>query len=363
MFRDDQKNKKNSAVDMRLRMARLSVLVADSDIRAADIVKRTLFNFGFRRIDIARDGDEAFHMLRARSYHLLIAEARLRTLHGRSLVKKVRASKSDKVLKRDLPIIMLTAESELEDVQAARDAGINEFLRKPFSAKTLADRIIYVIDGPRIFVDSTAFAGPCRRRKQPLPPGAGERRKPPPIILKRAITETMLPIFSDDDMKPPMPKPSVLVEANIEMKTEIGHDVTASQILTPEVIAEAQAEINSIESDFVVWARDDIAQLEESYRLLEANHADAKAHYTMLSTAYAIKSQAGIFGYDLGTEVAGMLVSFLTQHKVIDDKILLVIRKHIDTINAIFNQKLKDTGQEIAKEFVLSLMQLIDKLG
>ncbi len=363
MFRDDQKESKNRGIDLRLRMAKLSVLLADGDIRAADIVKRTLFNFGFRRIDIARDGDEALHMLRARNYHLLITEGRLRSLHGRGLVKKIRASKSDKVLKRDIPVIMLTADAELEDVRAARDAGVNEFLRKPFSAKTLADRIIYVIDGPRIFVDSTTFAGPCRRRKQPLPPDTGERRKPPPIVQRRLVTETMLPIFTDEDLKPPMPKPSILVEANTEMKKEIGHDVTAAQIITPEVVAEAQAEINALEGDFVSWARDDITRLEDAYAALAKDHADAKAHYTMLSTAYAIKSQAGIFGYELGTEVAGMLVSFLTQHSVIDDKNLLVIRKHIDTINAIFTQKIKETGQDIAKEFVLSLMQLIDKLG
>lgn len=363
MFRDDKKDSKNRTLDLRIRMSKINVLLADGDNRAADVVKRTLVNFGFRRIDIVRDGEEAMHMLRARQYHLLITESRLRSLHGRSLIKKIRSSKSDKVFKRDMPIIMLTAEAEMEEVQATRDAGSNEFLRKPFTAKTLADRIIYVIDGPRVFVDSPTFSGPCRRRKQPLPPDVGERRKPPPIVQKRVITETMLPIFTDEDMKPPAPTPSILIEANNEIKAEIGYDVTAAQIINEAVIAEAQAEINSMESEFVVWARDDIAALEEAYAALAANHDDNKAHYKMLSTAYAIKSQAGIFGYDLGTQVASMLVSYLTQHSVIDDKNMVVIRKHIDTINAIFSQKLKDAGQDIAKEFVLSLMQLIEKLG
>ena len=152
-------------------------------------------------------------------------------------------------------------------------------------------------------------------------------------------------------------KPSVIIHSNLSRARE------TAQIINEEVVAEAQAEINAMEGEFVVWARDDIAQLEEAYAALFAKHDDNKAHYKMLSTAYAIKSQAGIFGYDLGTEVAGMLVSYLTQHSVIDNKNLLVIRKHIDTINAIFSQKLKDAGHDIAKEFVLSLMQLIEKLG
>lgn len=363
MYRDDKKDLKNRSVDRRMRMGKLSVLIADNDGRAADLVKRALFNFGFRRIDIARDGDEAMHMLRARQYHLLISEARLKTLHGRSLIKKIRATKNDKVLKRDLPIIMLTADADSEDVRAARDAGINEFVRKPFSARTLADRIIAVIDSPRIFVEASSFSGPCRRRKQPLPPDTGERRKPPPMTAKRVVTDTMLPIFTDEDMKPPMPKPSLLIEANLDMKKEIGMDISAADIITPEVVAEAQAEIQSMETEFISWARDDISQLEQAFTALSANNADSKAHYHMLSTAYAIKSQAGIFGYELGTEVAGMLVSYLTQHSEIDPNNLIVIRKHIDTINAIFNQKIKETGQDIAKEFVLSLMQLIEKLG
>lgn len=363
MYRDDKKDSKNRALDRRMRMGKLSVLIADNDGRAADLVKRALFNFGFRRIDIAKDGDEAMNVLRARAYHLLITEARLKTLHGRSLIKKIRATKNDKVLKRDIAIIMLTADADSEDVRAARDAGINEFVRKPFSARTLADRIIAVIDSPRIFVDSVSFSGPCRRRKQPLPPDTGERRKPPPMVAKRVVTDTMLPIFTDEDMKPPIPKPSVLVEANLDMKKEIGFDISAAEIITDEVVAEAQADIESVENDFVAWARDDIAQLEASFAALSKNHADSKAHYHMLSTAYAIKSQAGIFGYELGTEVAGMLVSYLTQHSEIDENNLVVIRKHIDTINAIFTQKIKETGQSIAKEFVLSLMQLIEKLG
>lgn len=362
MYRDDQRDNKTKMLERRLRLGRFNVLIADGDRRTADVVKRALFVFGFQRVDIALDGDDALKQLKQRHYHLLITESRLKTIHGRALINKVRSMKNELHFKRDMPIIMLTAESERLDVESARDAGVNEFMCKPFSAQTLADRLILVIDSPRIFVESTDFSGPCRRRKQPIPPGQ-ERRKPPPIVRKRAISENMLPIFSEEDMLPPKPKQAVLSEANTEIKQELGDNIDAKDIITEEVILEAQDSINDMEAQFVTWAKDDIINLEKFYNALAKNHADAKAHYNMLNAAYAIKSQAGIFGYDLGTEVAGMLVDYLTQHNEIDDNNLVVIRKHIDTINAIFTQKLKDSGEEIGKEFIASLKKLIVKMG
>jgi CheY-like chemotaxis protein len=362
MYRDDARDEKTRNLERRLRMGRLHVLIADGDRRTADLVKRALFVFGFKRIDIVVDGKQALQALSAREYHLLITETKLKTIRGRTLIQKIRNGKNAQHLKRDMPIIMLTAQAEKADIESARDAGINEFVCKPFNANSLAERIIMVIDSPRVFVDSLSFSGPCRRRKQPVPPGQ-ERRKPPPIVRKRAISGNMLPIFDEDDMLPPLPKPAILMEANMQMKELIGTDISAAEIITPEVVQEAQESIDDMQNEFVVWARDDIAKLEACFAALSADHNDNKAHYNMLSAAYAIQSQAGIFGYDLGTQVAGMLVDYLNKHTEINDNNLLVIRKHIDTINAIFTQKLKDAGEEIGKEFILSLMGLIEKFG
>ncbi len=63
-----------------------------------------------------------------------------------------------------VPIIMMTGFSQKKRVIRARDAGINEFLVKPFSAKTLYRKIENVIEQPREFIRSSDFFGPCRRR-------------------------------------------------------------------------------------------------------------------------------------------------------------------------------------------------------
>jgi two-component system, chemotaxis family, chemotaxis protein CheY len=66
-----------------------------------------------------------------------------------------------------IPVIMMTGHTERSKVTAARDAGINELVAKPISAKTLLERIVSVIDRPRPFVKSPSYSGPCRRRGTP----------------------------------------------------------------------------------------------------------------------------------------------------------------------------------------------------
>ena len=96
-----------------------------------------------------------------------------------ALVKQLRLGKETP--NRGLPIIMLTGKGEIADVQAARDVGITEFVVKPFTVKTLYDRIEHLIDHPRSFVLSTNFVGPDRRRRE-AKPESSERR----ILYPRA---------------------------------------------------------------------------------------------------------------------------------------------------------------------------------
>ncbi|MEJ0009174.1 MAG: hypothetical protein WDN72_00665 [Alphaproteobacteria bacterium] len=58
-----------------------------------------------------------------------------------------------------------------------------------------------------------------------------------------------------------------------------------------------------------------------------------------------------------------MLVDYLTTHARLDASRLTVIRKHIDTISVIFRQQIKEAGQQIGRELVVSLQKLITKLG
>jgi two-component system chemotaxis response regulator CheY len=354
---------KFSEGDKRTRFANTRVLVADRDLRIADVVRKVLFNFGFRLVDMVDNGAAALEALDNNRYELLITEWNMSPTDGVALVKAIRRAKRAKRLRRDIPIIMLTGKAEKDDVQVARDSGITEFLVKPFNAKTLSDRIIKVIDYPRVFVEADVYAGPCRRRRKPAPPGGKERRIPPSERRKQAEQRAASGKKEVMDSGSDLLGLVAFLPPNLEIKQQIGEDTSAKDILTEQVVAQGQAAIQEAANQYIAWARDDIAKLEEAYQELTKRPSDPTAHHLLLSSAYAIKTQAGVFGYDLGSEVGKLLVDYLTTNVVIDENRLMVIRKHIDAITVIFNQKIKEAGREVAEDLVKSLRRLISKMG
>ncbi len=63
------------------------------------------------------------------------------------------------------PVIMITSHATLRRIHEARDAGVNEFLAKPLTARGVLDRLQKIIDHPRPFVRTSDYFGPDRRRK------------------------------------------------------------------------------------------------------------------------------------------------------------------------------------------------------
>ena len=107
---------------------------------------------------------------------IVITDWHMEPMNGVEFVKRVRRGKHSP--DPFVPIIMLTGHTELTLVVEARDAGINEFLIKPISPKSLYARIAAILDGTRPFIQSDAYFGPCRRRKDiGAPHGVRERRQ------------------------------------------------------------------------------------------------------------------------------------------------------------------------------------------
>lgn len=332
--------------DSRRRLAKVRVLVADRDRRMASLVLSVLNSFGFREVRVITCGSEALETLKNDPFDLIITEWNLANTGGLELVRAIRDAKDHQRLKRDIPIIMLTAKADMDAVKAARDSGITEFLIKPFTAATLAHRLIQVIDNPRVFIEAPQFVGPDRRRRGEDAPGS-ERRG--------GAAEPEVPMEGPNDY--------VALPPNRDLQKIIGEDMKATEIFTEEVVASAQTALQKQEGQFLDWARDDVLALEEAFSRLKRAANDDIAQMKVIEAAYAIKSQAGIFGYHLGTEIAGNLVDYLEQHPQLTDDNLTVLRKHIDTIAVIFHQKIKEPGFGLGTDLIRSLQQLIAKLG
>jgi two-component system chemotaxis response regulator CheY len=123
----------------------LPILIVDDYRSMLRIIRNLLRYLGFADIDEATDGSMALSMLRQRSYGLIISDWNMQPMSGLSLLKAVR----EDPLLQAIPFIMVTAESKTENVLAARDAGVNNYIIKPFSADTLKAKIAGVLQPAR----------------------------------------------------------------------------------------------------------------------------------------------------------------------------------------------------------------------
>ncbi len=106
------------------------------------IIKNLLKQLGFNNVDEATDGIMALEKVKAKSYGLVISDWNMKPMTGYEFLKKVR--ESDEPYKT-VPFIMVTAESKTENVIAAKQAGVNNYIVKPFNAETLKMKISAVL--------------------------------------------------------------------------------------------------------------------------------------------------------------------------------------------------------------------------
>lgn len=119
----------------------MKVLIIDDHRTMLRIIRGQLKQLGFRDIDEAMNGGEALGMLRAGDYGLVLSDWNMDPMSGYELLMEIRA---DQILKH-VPFIMVTAESSKEHVVAAKKAGVNNYIIKPFNADTLKLKISTVL--------------------------------------------------------------------------------------------------------------------------------------------------------------------------------------------------------------------------
>ena len=155
-------------------LQKVNILIVDDQDFLRSLLRQILGVLGARRISEATGGEAAWTKILTHPPDLLIVDWEMEGLDGLELVRKIRNDKDSP--DRFLPVIMLTAYAEHPRITTARDAGVNEFVVKPISAKTLFSRLNSVIEHPRRYINTDDFFGPDRRRRDI--PVEDDRRKP-----------------------------------------------------------------------------------------------------------------------------------------------------------------------------------------
>jgi two-component system chemotaxis response regulator CheY len=119
----------------------MHVLIVDDYKTMLRIIRNLLRQLGFVNIDEATDGSMALQMMRGGNYGLVISDWNMEPMTGLQLLREVR---SDAKLK-NTPFIMVTAESKSENVIAAKEAGVSNYIVKPFNAETLQAKMVSVL--------------------------------------------------------------------------------------------------------------------------------------------------------------------------------------------------------------------------
>jgi len=166
---------------------KISVLVVDDNMPMLEIVKSLLLTFGVGHVIIAQNGEIAYKRFSDYDPDIVIADWMMKPMDGISLTRRLR---NDPATPNPyVPVILMTGFSERRRVFHARDAGVTEFLVKPFTARDLYRRLAQVIERPRQFVRSDDFFGPDRRRKSDKDYVGAKRRETdiPPELLKQQI--------------------------------------------------------------------------------------------------------------------------------------------------------------------------------
>ena len=115
----------------------MPILVVDDYNTMVRIIRNLLRQLGFTDVDDAADGSAALAKMDGKKYGLVISDWNMEPMTGYELLKQVRANPQT----AGTPFIMITAESKTENVVAAKQAGANNYIIKPFNAETLKHKI------------------------------------------------------------------------------------------------------------------------------------------------------------------------------------------------------------------------------
>lgn len=120
----------------------MKVLVIDDFPTMRRIIKNLLKEIGYEDVDEAEDGDVALDKLKGGGFDFVVSDWNMPNMTGLDLLKAVRAEASIK----DIPFLMVTAEAAKENIVLAVEAGVNNYIVKPFTAAVLKEKIGKILE-------------------------------------------------------------------------------------------------------------------------------------------------------------------------------------------------------------------------
>ena len=165
----------------------LKILLVDDNHHMRVLLSEILKAIGVRQIYEAGDGTQGLQMMKNHQIDIIMTDLSMQPLDGIDFVRLLRRSPDSP--NQMCPVIMITGHSTMSRVSEARDAGVNEFLTKPLTARGVLERISLIVNHPRPFVKTESYFGPDRRRRNDPNFKGPFRREDDQAHLKAAVHE------------------------------------------------------------------------------------------------------------------------------------------------------------------------------
>ncbi len=332
----------------------VKILLIEDDFPQADLIRKTLYPLGCTQITIARSAEEATEICAETLFDMVICNWDLPGMNGVDFCKAFR--RNHKSNQQMLPIILYSSRNQLQDVIAARDSGIHEYVILPFTSKALIEKLYMIAEQPRNFLLTDIFVGPDRRRINPIKQlmqntsQETQIKRVPSLVTSRHSLAT---IEIGD-------KPR-LVLPDYSLKLKVG-------LYVPE---ELQALSNATELSLEAAKRRMIERLGHevtalSYHVKSLGEGGAEnialAPRLIQQSASLIMQESMLVGYDFAMDIAAMLLGFSMQYAHYDNpNHVLIMSKHIEILKVVFSQKLAGDGGVLGNVMLNELSRLIEK--
>jgi two-component system chemotaxis response regulator CheY len=140
----------------------MHVLMVDDSPQMRFLIRCLLRASGIYQMSEAETAADALQIMRETTVDLVLLDWKMEPIDGLAFARMLRQSSDSP--NPYVPILMLTAHTEISRVAAARDAGVTGFVKKPISARLLFERVSFALTDSRLYVRSNDFFGPDRRK-------------------------------------------------------------------------------------------------------------------------------------------------------------------------------------------------------
>lgn len=354
---------------MSITLERLSILLVEDNLYIRDILESVLRQIGFGWVATARNGQEAIEFLKLAgktqsqsaglsNVDMILSDLLMSPINGLLLLRWVRMQKDS--INRFLPFLMISGAADKDYVEAARDLGVTEFVAKPFSAQSISERVMKVIDSPRQFVACTNYFGPDRRRKRmPLPADVHKNRR------REGDAHATIVYSADKVVKPKKESDVWFFRLPNSLRDKVGGAGIKGPLELPaDLLEEAENALQRQAIDFADWAKNYLTKLSKITEAALLNPAGRRSHFQEMNmVAHELRGQGGTFGYPLITVFAKSLYDATMPGCPEDDAALGVVKAHTDAMRAVIRDRISGDGGEIGRELLKSLKLAIERAG